>query len=405
MADHNRKIAAQLQSVSNAFLTMDDHDELMLALLDTCIALLEEAEKQRPAVADMDRLELSEYTVGYRQISRLVGSYAQELWDAEPASEPAEDPADHMAELEYLRARVTDQRSRNESLKTEVEQNRDELKSLQGFYATMMDMGKTCTREIIDAQKERNRMILLDISKRQGELELLETEERKHSEQLNLINTNIRQIEDKIAQIPKAHKDLVAVYTARQEELERLQNARELCSEEKRAELEKQILEIKPAVEKLEQQMATLTGQIQNFRESHTELDRENQILRTELIECIDKAMGELGRVLEEHQQTLADIQRQADTYRNSLAECERSRSGLLQWLGSDRRQLDAALAAIDRQEYTNLQQTLNISAQNQVRDAFAQARTAMEQADRILAQCALAAQKDQAAIRKAAVR
>ena len=163
-------------------------------------------------------------------------------------------------------------------------------------------------------------------------------------------------------------------------------------------------------VERLENVISVFGSFDQNLRIIESELDvkvldRENQILRTQLIDCIDKAMGELGLVLQEHQQTLAEIQRQADTYRNSLAECERSRNGLVQWLGSDRRQLDAALAAIDRQEYTNLQQTLNISTQNQVRDAFDRARTAMEQADRILAQCALAAQKVQIAIRKAAVR
>ena len=404
MADHNHKIAAQLQSVAKAFLTMDD-DELMLALLDTCSALLDEVEKRRPAVADMDRMERSEYTIGYRQISGLIGNYARELQDADPSTAPVEDPADHIAQLESLRTEIAAQHSRNADLRAEVERSSSELKSLQAFYATMMDMGKTCTREIIDAQKEQNKNILVDISKRQEELNALETEERKLVDQLNQINAAIRQVEDKIEQIPDMHKNLVAVYTAKQEELELLQNARELCSAEKQVDLEKQILEIKPVVEKLEQQMNTLNSQLKNFRESHTELDRENQILRTQLIDCIDKAMGELGLVLQEHQQTLAEIQCQADTYRNSLAECERSRNGLVQWLGSDRRQLDAALAAIDRQEYTNLQQTLNISTQNQVCDAFAQARTALEQVDRILAQCALAAQKDQAAIRKAAVR
>lgn len=404
MADHNHKIAAQLQSVSKAFLTMDD-DELMLALLDTCSALLDEVEKRRPAIADMGRMERSEYTTGYRQISGLVGNYARALWDADPSTAPVEDPADHIAQLESLRTEIAAQHSRNANLRAEVERSSSELKSLQAFYVTMMDMGKTCTREIIDAQKEQNKNILVDISKRQEELNALETEERKLVDQLNQINAAIRQVEDKIEQIPDMHKNLVAVYTAKQEELELLQNAQELCSAEKQVDLEKQILEIKPVVEKLEQQMNTLNSQLKNFRESRTELDRENQILRTQLINCIDKAMGELGLVLEEHQQTLAEIQRQADTYRNSLAECERSRNGLVQWIGSGRRQLDAALAAIDRQEHTNLQQTLNISTQNQVRDAFDRARTAMEQADRILAQCALAAQKDQTAIRKAAMR
>ena len=403
MADHNHKIAAQLQSVSRAFLTLDD-DELMLVLLDTCSALLEEAEARRPAVADMDRLERSECTTGYREISRLVGRYAQELRDAEPSAGPAEDPADHIAEVERLRAAIVEQQAQNELLKAEVEQNSGELKSLQAFHDTMMEMGKSCTQEIIEAQKQKNQAILMEVGRRKERMEALEHEEYERSEELRTINGQIRQVEDQIARIPEAQKNLVAAYDAKQEELKRLRNAQELCSAEKQTELEKQILEIKPVVEKLEQKMNTLNSQLKNFRESRTELDRENQILRTQLIDCIDKAMGELGLVLEEHQQTLAEIQRQADTYRNSLAECERSRNGLVQWIGSGRRQLDAALAAIDRQEHTNLQQTLNISTQNQVRDAFDRARTAIEQADRILAQCALAAQKDQTAIRKAAV-
>lgn len=403
MAEYNQRIAAQLQSVSRAFLTLDD-DELTLVLLDTCSALLEEAEARRPAVADMDRLERSECTTGYREISRLVGRYAQELRDADPAAGPAEDPADRIAEVERLRAAIVEQQAKNELLKAEVEKNSGELKSLQAFHDTMMEMGKSCTQEIIEAQKQKNQAILMEVGRRRERLEELEHEAYERSEELRTINGKIRQVEDQIARIPEAQKNLVAAYDAKQEELKRLRNAQELCSEEKQAEVEEQILQIKPIVGKLEQQMHTLSSQLRNFRESRIELDRENQTLRTELIDCIDKAMGELGLVLEEHQQTLAEVQRQADTYRNSLAECERIRSGLAQWFGSNRRQFDAALAVIDRQEYTNLQQTLNVVTQDQVRTAFDQARAAMQQVDRILAQCVRAAQTDQTVIRKAAV-
>lgn len=404
MVDQNQMIAAQLQSVSRAFLTMDN-DELMSVLLDTCSALLDEVEMRRPAVSNMDQTERSEYTIGYKQISRLVGHYAQELLEVEPVSGPAEDPTDSMDRLEQLRREAEDQRSRNQALEAELAKNSEELKSLHDFYDTMTEMGKACTREIIDAQKRENEQILSQVDSRQKELEELTRQKMQHTEILRNINDSIRRVEEEIAQIPDVQKELAAAHGAKCAELNLLRNARELCSAERQAEVEQQILELKPTVEKLEQQMNTLSGQLQNFKDSRTELDRENQILRTDLLDCIDSAMGELRLAIGEHQQTLAEIRCQADTYRTSLAECERTRSGLVQWLGSDRRQFDAALAAIDRQEYTNLQQTLNLSAQNQIQESFSQAQTALEKVDQLLKQCAKAAQMDQVIVkRKAAV-
>lgn len=405
MANHNHEIAAQLQSVSRAFLTMDN-DELIPVLLDTCSALLDEAQKRRPAVADMNRMERSEYTIGYKQISRLVGQYAQELRQMEPAADPAEDPTDSMARLEQLQAELNEQRARNQEIQEQVERSMEDLASLRAFHQSMVEMGNACTPEIIAAQKDENKRLLGEISRRQDELEELTNQKQRDSEVLRDINADILRVEAEIARIPQTHKDLTAAYDAKRAELQRLQQAKELCSEEKQAELEKQILELKPLVQKLEQQMTTLNDQLGNLKTSRMELDRENQTLRAELLDSIDRAMNELALVMEEHQQTLTRIRQQAETFRTTLAECERIRGGLGQWLGSNRRQLDAALAAIDRQEYTTLQQTLNISAQEQVKDAFSRASAALEQVDRLLAQCAEAARKDQAIVKgKAAVR
>lgn len=405
MAEHNKKIASQLQSVSRAFVTMND-DELMSVLLDTCSALLDEVEQRRPAVADMDSMERSEYTIGYKMISDMVGRYARELQEAEGFGNSAEDPADAMAELERMREQVSTAAARNQDLKAELEKNRAELKSLQEFQRSMMEIGETCTPEIIEAQKKVNRKLLTEIGTRQNALEELRSKKAQNSETLRGINEKIQLVEEEINRIPEVHKELVEIYDAKCAELKRMQQAQELCGADKQAEIEAQILELKPVVEKMEQQMNTLSSQLQNFRNSRTELDRENQILCTDLLSCLNRAMGDLGLALEEHRQTLEEIRRQADTYRSSLEECENIRSGLVQWIGSDRRQFEASLAAIDRREYTNLQQTLNISAQKQVRDALDQAQAALEQVDGFLMQCAQAAQKDQMIVkRKAAVR
>lgn len=405
MADHNQKIAAQLQAVSRAVVTMDDA-ELLAVLMDTCGALLDEVETRRPAVADMDSMDRSEFTIGYKLISDAVGRYAQELRDAEEIPNSEEDPVDIMAELEQVRQKAAAAAARNQELKAELDRNKDELKDLRAFHRVMMEQGTTCTPEIIEKQKKENKQLLQDIAMRQQALEALQNEKGQHSQGLLQVEAQIRQVEAEIGRIPEEQKKLVEEYDAGCARLERLRQAWELYGEDKQAELEKQILELKPVVDKLERQMITLSGQLENFRNSRTELDRENQILRTDLLGCIERAMGELGLAMEEHQQTLDAVRRQADTYRDSLAECERIRGGLVQWLGADRRQLDASLEAIDRQEYTNLRQTLNISAQQQVQDAFSQAGALLEQVDRLLSQCAQAAWKDQTIVkRKAAVR
>ena len=402
MADHNQKIAAQLQSVSKAFLTMDD-DELMSALLDTCSALLDEVEHRRPAVANMGQMERSEYTIGYKLISDLVGHYAQELQKAESINISKDTPVDYMAQLDQMRRDIEAQRDRNQALEAEVEKQRSELKSLCNFYDSMIKMSQMCSPDIIESQKEENRRLSTEVGKQQQALEDINAQKLQQSALLLKIKDQIKHVEDEISRIPDEHKNLIAAYDAKYKELERLQKAQELCSEEKQTEVEQQILALKPTVEKLEQQMNALSGQLQSIVNSRTELDRENQILSTNLLDCIDKAMGELGLAMMEHQQALAEIRHQADTYRNSLAECERLRSGLVQWMGSDRKQFDAALAAIDRQEYTNLKQILDIRTEEHVKTAFTQAGEALAQVDRILAKCAQAAQKDQAIVKRRA--
>lgn len=403
MEGRNQKIAMQLQSVSNAFLTMDD-DELMSVLLDTCSALLNEVEKQRPSAANMSPMEQAEYTVGYTQISTLVGHYAQELQEAEPDEVPAGHPVDFMAQLEQARQDIQAQRIKNQTLQKEVQKHTEELNSLRDFYNSMLEISQTCTPEIIDAQKKDNQELLKQVSTQQQLLDQVNAQKQQHDATLLQTQEQIRQVEEAICQIPETHKKLLADYESKCEHLRRLQNAQELCSEEKQADLEQQILTLKPTVEKLEQQMETLNSHLQNLMNSQTELDRENQILSTNLLDCISKAMGDLNLILSEHQQSLEEIRQQANTFRSSLAECERIRNGLEQWLGSNRRQFEAALVAIEQQEYITLKQTLDLTNVDRVEQGFSQARAALDDVDRILKPCAKAAQKDRNNIKGRAV-
>lgn len=416
MATNNKQIAAQLQALSSALLSMED-EELLPVILDTCGGLMTEVGSRRPAAERMDPVDLAGYTAAYAAISAHIGRFAGELQARDLAGVPEGSLEDAMAKLESLREENTrmqvrrtqvetdirNQTAANDALESTVRENRDKLNRLQDFYRTLEEMDQACSPEVIERQQQENSELLAEVNTHNDTLKKLQTEKHeldaKHSEILKKISD----AQNAIDAIPAENARLVQEYDARVRELTRLQNAQMECSEEKQEQLAAQIAQLKPQVEKLESKIEKLRNHHNQIKGAKTELDRENQILQTDLLDILQESMGELTLLMEEHRQVLSEVRKQADTYRTSLAQSQQLRSGYAQWLGSDRIQLEANLAALDRQENTRLRETLDVNAQDQVREQFRRAEQALQEIDRFLQRCREAAQKDLANVERLA--
>lgn len=420
MANNAKVLADQLKELALGLTSMDAED-LAPLILESCGVLLEQAAQLRPSAKDMDLGDRHVYTAGYRRISALVGSFAQELYGSASQQDHANGPTDtmenlrvHMEQAQQEQIQMTNQlrstkqelenmERTNYTLRTTLEQNQHKLQELQNFYNALQNMSTDCSQEKIEAQKATNQALLTEISSRTAELETLEQEARTKSDELDALCELIQEINDQIDAIPLESKDLKDAYDRKQAELVQLLTAKERCSKENQQKLEQEILELKPVVTALSEERAQLQQQLDNLKDAKVHLDRENQTIQTDMLDRINRSLSTLSATMAEHEQELERIRIQAETYRTSLAECMRIRSGLDQWFGSNRAQFDASIAAIDLAENTNLSQTLNVQQQTRIRDLFDQARAALNETDRLLQNCAHAAQKDLDTIRRKA--
>ena len=408
MANHNNQLAVQLQALASALPTIEDK-ELLPIILDTCSGLMAEVGIRRPEATQMDPTDLVGYQAGYTAISALVGQFAKELSSAVSTDAPEGSVEDAMAKLEDLRAEaarqeaeltrleglIQDQQAKNDILEAAIKKHQADLRRQTDFHETLMEMDRASSPEIIANQQKENSELLATVNEHNTQLKSLQDEKSKLDTELNSLRGRISNLQNAIDVLPEAKKQLVRDYDAKYAELIRLQNAETECSAEKQEELAAKIVLLEPQVEQLAAQTEKLRDHYNQIANAKTELDRDNQVLQTDLLKLLQASMGELAQLMEENRQALINIRKQADKFYTSLDECNRLRIGYEQWLGSNRAQLDANLEALDHQENTRLKETLNVSCHEQLNKQCDQAKQALEEADRILQRCAAAAQVD----------
>ena len=415
MGNNNQNIARQLQHLANSIPTMADED-LLPAIVDVCCGLLAEVQKRRPAAEKMDPIELAQLTGGYAGISGQVGLFARELKES-LAPDNTQQLADSMQELEdekrrhthntallqKTQAEVATQKSTNSALESCVAKAAAELEQLKNFHESLQSMQESCTPQIVEAQKQVNAELMVQISDRKRELQDLENQQKEKEGDLENLRQDISAVQSAIDALPAENTRLLEEHDAKKALLERLLTAREDCSPEKQQELEDQIAELKPMTDALSERMAQLQNHYTRLCGSKTELDRQNQILETNVLTLLTDSIGELNLLMTEHRSALAGIKGQADDYQKSLDECLELRSGYADWCGADRKQLDAMLRAVDQAENMDLAQTLNVRNQARIRQLFRQVEENLKELDRIMRSCAAAARKDQSTIERKA--
>lgn len=416
MGNNNQKIAGQLQYLASGMSGMADED-LLPAVLDVCAGLLAEVQKRRPAAEQMDPIDLAQLTGGYANISGQVGLFARELKESLAMTDARQQLTDSMQELEEekqrhakntallqkTQAEAAAQKSANDALEACVNKARTELEQLKNFHESLLSMQESCSGQVIEAQKQVNADLMVQITDQKKELADLENQQKEKEGELEELQRSIEAAQAAIDALPEENIRLLEAYDTKKALLERLLTAKEDCSPEKQQELEEQIAQLKPVTEALSERMAQLQNHYTRLCGSKTELDRQNQTLETNVLTLLTDSIGELNLLMTEHRSTLAGIKKQADAYQKSLEECQAIRAGYADWCGADRKQLDTMLRAVDLAESMDLAQTLNVRNQARIRQLFRQVEDNLKELDRIMRECAVSARKDQSTIERKA--
>ena len=416
MGTNYNMIARQLQMLASALPTMAEED-LLPAVLDACDGLLAEIQRRSPPIDQMDDVERAQLMGGYGNIFDRVESFAQKAEDALGVEKTRRALTAGILKMEDLqRKQIELDEKLNEvrqktayldgeikSLQPRVETAQQEYHNLQAVHNGLLLMQEEFSPEKIEAQRKSNSELLQQVTKQNLELNSLQAEEKKQQAGLDQIRRDITDTKNRIEAIPEEHFRLLQEYEQKQAYLERLQRAQQDCSPEKQQALAEKIAKLQPVTENLEAEMGQLQNHYDRLSRAKTELDQQNQILETNLLELLEESMGELNLVMADHRRELFAVKQQADEYQQSLDECRDIRRGYSDWFGADRVQLNAMLAALDRRENLQLSGSLNVRCQNKVRKLFGQVESNLEELDRILKACAVASRKDQADIERKA--
>lgn len=212
----------------------------------------------------------------------------------------------------------------------------------------------TLTRLEARANAPENLMLVKELHDKQAQASRLATRRAQ-------LEGDLARVQDEIAQLPEENSRLLDQYDEMQTRLTRLRAAHEECSPQRQAELQKQIDELAPEVDRMSQKMRLLEGQLSDLRATQRAFDTS-------------------------HAQLAADVDLHA-------------------WLSADTANLESLAQKRREPESTQLSEQMDDSALERVRLVRKEVVERLAEIDALLGRCAEAAQQDHAAVDRRARR
>lgn len=411
MNDREKKRLSRQLTAQVGNLEGQDGPELSLSVTSACCALLKAAD----STAMISQMDQGSFDALYAQFLRMGGEVEKFFQGAASRFRDAVHASAHKERLESLR------RSREEAdqLRDELTQINRELKKIEKKMAadrsqlekaqadlrdaeealhTLQKMMEACSQNKIDAQQEANQALARQFAENSKTLRELEEEHVHLTEQL-------RQTEETIAGLPEDNKELLRTYEEKQVLLERISAAQVECSPEKQAEMQQEIDRLSPLVEENQQAVTVLSDRLNDLKEQFVHYDAERQTLTTNVLELVERSMGDLQQAVQGHEEVLAGIRETAETLQARLTDCLELRQRYRDWLEADVNPLEAMIAAVDQLEREELRKTLDPGRISQVRQLRSEVEERLRSLDAILQRCAGAVHLDQEALNKRARR
>ena len=212
----------------------------------------------------------------------------------------------------------------------------------------------TLTRLEARANAPENLMLVQELRDKQAQASRLATRRAQ-------LEGDLARIQDEMARLPEENSRLLDQYDEAQTRLTRLRAAREECSPQRQAELQKQIDELAPEVDRMSQKMRLLEGQLSDLRATQRAFDAS-------------------------HAQLAADVDLHA-------------------WLSADTANLESLAQKRRAPESTQLAEQMDDNALEHVRQLRKEVVERLAEIDALLGRCAEAARQDHAAVDRRARR
>ena len=407
-AREKKRLSHQLVDQASALIQQDD-PALGLSMASVSAAMLKvagsTAEKMNPH--DFDALYAQYFRVG-QEVEAFFHA-AEGRFHTEADSDSCRATLENLKEgreaAEKIRREIAQAAQDREKVEEELHQAQEELKKLQEDMSSAEDdrdslqkLMEGCSREKIAAQLAENEALTVAFNAASTELRGLKAQHEETTQKLTQVNAEI-------AALPEENHQLLEKFEEASALLQRLEEVHVTCSPERQAELQQQIETLSPEVEENQQATQILTDRLADLNEQYVQYDQQRQTLSTNVLELLEKKLGDLSRALTDHENRLGQISEQARQLTDRLADCMETRRRCQDWLDADITPLEAMIAAVGRPEAKTLCQTLDPGSLDEVRQLQSEVRVRLQRLDDILNRCAAAVHLDQESVEKRARR
>ncbi len=400
-----QKLKMQLEQEAKKIINVDGN-ELVISLISTCNALLKISEKS------LDKNDVpDEVYAGYLSFANRIRSF-YELHSGN--SDVSGNTADELQNLlDMVQARQSEQdeigkqlsmaKKANEELQAQIESNKKSLEEQTGIGESLRKMLLDCTPEMVEEQKKKNDDTLASLNSQRELLSNLKDRQNELLKEKQQAEEEVGKIEEIINGIPEETVALRTKYKELEVLLGELQNAETEYSAERQAELRKNIDELTPIVEENKVATEILQNRKESLEQQNTEYDSERHSLTTDVIDIITESLEQLKSVMNEQTAFLDETETTARTLAENLDKSLKKRDEYRHWLDAAETPLEAMMAEIGYPESAELKKTLDVNQVQTVKTCMEEIRKDLTYLDRVLSECAAAAQKDLQIIKRRA--
>lgn len=245
-------------------------------------------------------------------------------------------------------------------------------------------------------EQNKNEILLEELTEKKRELETLKKQQKQLETEKERLLGETAETAKKIDLLPEENKRLLQEYEEKEELLKKLQKAQTECNKEEQKKLQNQIDTLIPEVETLQTNCRELSERLEGLKNQKTRYDSEKQILSTNVLELVEQSLSGLQKALGEHTEILNGIKNRADELASKVKECDRIRKGYKDWFEIDKTPLDAMREILKQPEFIQLQQTMDLSQTETIKNLMNQIRHDLNQLDGIVEKCVNAVHLDQ---------
>ncbi len=399
---NNSNISQQLNMLA-ALMESSEKKDIPVTLLDTCAGLIGIVTKTLSEIT-VNKDEADDVFFSLTGVSKSVSSLATAIGsspDIMPSTEVIKKLSEEKEKARNFRQEIAKAEMELPGITKENEELSHKATSLKKDYDNQTSIRdglkaslENYTDEAFDAINEEIKTLTSEIAAKEEAKKAKENDRKDAEERLSKTKDEINVLQKKIDTYSEEEQALAKDLKEHEKAIEHLEEAKKLNTPEKQQEIKNDTAKIKATATKLNEEIARLNEEKSKAENTVCEYSHDKAVLETDILDVIMSSMAPLKDIMKAHTEKLNEIKKDAQALQKSLAEAKAIRDQYSFMLDNSVSSYKAMADAIGT-DHKNLKETLDITKSGKIKENIDKAKTAIEEIDKIIAECSKACTLD----------